>query len=42
MIRKAGILLPIFSLNDSVGGIGTFGRSAYDFVDFLHDSNINI
>ncbi len=33
-MRKTGILLPIFSL-PSKYGIGTFGKSAYDFVDFL-------
>lgn len=32
--RKAGILLPISSL-PSPYGIGTFGKAAYDFVDFL-------
>ena len=32
--RKSGILMPIFSL-PSPYGIGTFGKSAYDFVDFL-------
>ncbi len=32
--RKAGILLPIFSL-PSKYGIGGFGESAYEFVDFL-------
>ena len=33
-MRKAGILFPIFSL-PSPYGIGTFGKAAYDFVDFL-------
>ena len=33
-MRKSGILLPIFSL-PSENGIGTFGREAYRFVDFL-------
>ncbi len=33
-MRKTGILLPIFSLPSSYG-IGGFGKSAYDFVDFL-------
>lgn len=32
--KKAGILLPIFSLPGKYG-IGTLGKSAYDFVDFL-------
>lgn len=33
-MRKAGILLPIFSLPGKYG-IGNFGKEAYDFVDFL-------
>ncbi len=33
-MKKCGILLPVFSL-PSKYGIGTFGRSAYRFVDFL-------
>ncbi|MDE6884606.1 MAG: hypothetical protein K2P32_02420, partial [Clostridia bacterium] len=33
--KKAGILLPIFSLPGKYG-IGTLGKSAYDFVDFLN------
>ena len=33
-MRSAGILLPVFSLSNDYG-IGTFGRCAYDFVDFL-------
>ena len=32
--RKSGILMPISSLPSSYG-IGSFGKSAYDFVDFL-------
>ena len=32
--RGSGILLPIFSL-PSPHGIGTMGKAAYDFVDFL-------
>lgn len=35
--RSSGVLMPIFSL-PSKYGIGTFGKSAYDFVDFLHAS----
>lgn len=35
--RSAGILLPISSL-PSNHGIGTFGRAAYEFVDFLNKS----
>lgn len=34
MERGAGILLPIFSLPSNYG-IGTFGKAAYDFIDFL-------
>jgi len=33
-MKKCGILLPIFSL-PSEYGIGSFGKSAYNFVDFL-------
>lgn len=33
-MKKTGILLPVFSL-PSEYGIGTFGKGAYDFVDFL-------
>lgn len=36
--RKSGVLLHISSLYDDFG-IGTFGRCAYDFVDFLHSAN---
>ena len=32
--RKAGILLPIFSL-PSKYGVGSLGHCAYEFVDFL-------
>lgn len=35
--RAAGILCPIFSL-PSEEGIGTFGKKAYEFVDFLADT----
>ena len=35
--RKSGILMPISSL-PSPYGIGSFGKSAYDFVDFLSDT----
>ncbi len=34
MKRSAGVLLPIFSLPSDYG-IGTFGKEAYKFVDFL-------
>lgn len=37
MERKSGVLLPIFSL-PSQYGIGTFGKEAYKFVDFLKGS----
>lgn len=37
MIRSSGILLPVFSL-PSPYGIGTFGKEAYEFIDFLHDA----
>ena len=36
-MRTSGILMPIFSLS-SKGGIGTLGREAYEFVDFLEKS----
>ncbi|NCU33030.1 MAG: hypothetical protein EOM23_08895, partial [Candidatus Moranbacteria bacterium] len=36
-MRKTGILLHISSL-PSPYGIGTFGKQAYDFVDFLHQA----
>ncbi len=35
MERSSGILLPLFSL-PSPHGIGTMGRAAYEFADFLH------
>lgn len=41
MERKAGILMPIFSLWGEYG-IGTLGKSAYEFVDFLYDSELTI
>lgn len=34
MSKEAGILLPVFSL-PNIYGIGSFGKSAYKFVDFL-------
>lgn len=36
-MRSSGILMPIFSLA-SPGGIGTFGKEGYRFVDFLKES----
>ncbi len=35
--RSCGVLLPLFSL-PSKHGIGTLGRAAYEFVDFLADA----
>lgn len=35
--QKSGILMPISSLPNAYG-IGSFGKSAYDFVDFLVDT----
>lgn len=35
--RSCGILMPIFSLPTPYG-IGTLGKEAYDFVNFLHDA----
>ena len=40
-MRKSGVLLHITSL-PSPGGIGTLGRAAYDFVDFVKASGMNI
>ena len=34
--KKCGILLPVSSL-PSPYGIGSFGKGAFDFIDFLHD-----
>ncbi len=34
MKRSAGILLPVSAL-PSPHGVGTLGKAAYDFVDFL-------
>ena len=38
MRRESGILMPIFSL-PSEYGIGDFGRSSYNFIDFLKRAN---
>lgn len=35
--RSSGIVLPVFSLPSNYG-IGTMGKAAYDFVDFLADA----
>ena len=37
MIRASGIIMPVFSLPGKYG-IGTFGREAYEFVDFLRSA----
>ena len=37
--RANGVIMPIFSL-PSPYGIGTFGKAAYDFVDFLSKASI--
>ena len=34
MKRSSGILMPVFSL-PSPHGIGTLGKAAYEFIDFL-------
>lgn len=36
-MRTSGILMPVFSL-PSPHGIGTFGKAAFDFVDFLSEA----
>ncbi len=41
MYRKAGILMPIFSL-PSKYGIGSLGQKAFEFVDFLSKSKMSI
>ena len=35
--RSSGVLLPVFSLPSNYG-IGTIGKAAYDFIDFLHSA----
>ena len=40
-MRKSGVLMHITSL-PSRGGVGTLGQAAYDFVDFVRDSGMNI
>ena len=39
--RKAGVLLPVFSL-PSAEGIGTLGKGAYEFVDFLAGAGMSL
>ena len=41
MKRRAGVLLPVFSLPGRYG-IGDFGESAYRFVDLLSDAGVRI
>ena len=36
-MRTSGILMPVFSL-PSPFGIGTFGKEAFEFVDFLEEA----
>ena len=40
-MKKSGVLMHITSL-PSRGGVGTLGKAAYDFVDFVHASGMNI
>ena len=40
-MRKSGVLMHITSL-PSRGGVGTLGKAAYEFVDFVKDSGMNI
>ena len=40
-MRRSGVLLHITSL-PSPGGIGTLGKAAYDFVDFVKSSGMNL
>ena len=37
ILRKSGILMPLFSL-DGKYSIGTMGKNAFEFVDFLHSA----
>ena len=37
MKRSSGVLMPIFCLASNYG-IGTLGKEAYDFIDFLVDT----
>lgn len=41
MERKAGVLMHISSLPNK-RGIGSFGKSAYDFVDFMAESGLSL
>ena len=40
-MRKSGVLMHITSL-PSRGGVGTLGKAAYDFIDFVKASGMNI
>lgn len=40
-MRKSGIILPIFSLPSNYG-IGTLGKEAYRFVDFLEKAQVSL
>lgn len=40
-MRKIGILMPVFSL-PSPYGIGTFGKNAYKFADYLKNSGVAV
>ena len=40
-MREAGVLLPVSAL-PSEEGIGTLGKGAYDFVDFLAASSFSV
>ena len=40
-MRESGILLHITSL-PSRGGIGTLGKEAFAFIDFLHDAGMQV
>ena len=40
-MRKSGVLMHVTSL-PSNGGIGTLGRAAFAFIDFVKDSGMNI
>lgn len=41
MVKKIGVLCHVSSL-ESKYGVGDFGKSAFEFIDFLSDNNINI
>ncbi len=40
-MRQSGVLLHITSL-PSVGGIGTLGKAAYEFIDFIKDAGMTV